>query len=185
MTKSLLPESLKDKSNLALEECMKEALDIDITKFMKTPVQGVKDELLPVLAKEAHILGVEGWNIAQTRREKENLIIDSVMLHAKKGSKPSIENAFQSLGIEAEVKEWFKYGGKIGHFRLELIKISNRAFASNLEKQIYEVIKSYKPARALLDKINYFVCNKGFIYTGARLKAIEKSTVKTMEAVIL
>ena len=35
MSKSLLPASLQDKNNLALEKCINSALDIDVKKFMK------------------------------------------------------------------------------------------------------------------------------------------------------
>ena len=184
MTNSLLPKSIQDKSNIALEECIKQAFDIDVTKFMVTPVQNANDALLPILAKENHILGVEGWNLAANRKQKENLIINSVKLHSEKGSKPSIVNALKQLNIDAKIQEWFEYSGKIGHFQFELINIFERSFTEELAKQINEVIKAYKPKRAILDKINYFICNKGFLYTLSRCETLHKTVLKTQGAVI-
>lgn len=181
---SLLPKSLQDKSNLAIEECIKTALDIDITKFMVTPVQNVNDDLLPVLAKENHILGVEGWNLAEKRKQKENLIINSTQLHSKKGSKPSIINALKQLNIEAEIQEWFNYDGKIGHFQFDLIKIYDRSFTNVFEKLILETINAYKPARAVLDLINYYICSKGFIYINSRIKTLETVSIMTKGVII-
>ena len=182
--KSLLPEALKDKSNLAIEECIKTALDIDVKKFMPAPVQNVSDDLLPVLAEENHIMGAEGWNLTANRRQKENLIRNSVKLHAEKGSKPSIERALKMLNIEAKIQEYWEYSGKIGHFQFELINIFERKFTDELAAEIIEVIKAYKPARAIVDKINYFICNKGFIYALSRLQTLNKTVLKTQGAVI-
>ena len=181
---SLLPKSLQDKSNLAIEECIKTALDIDVTKFMVTPVENVSDKLLPVLAKENHIVGVEGWNLAQNRQQKEALIINSIMLHAQKGSKLSIVNALKQLNIEAKLQEYWEYQGKIGHFQFELINIFERSFTFELAKQITEVIKAYKPARAVLDKLNYFICNKGYLYASSRVKTLENVVIKTKETIL-
>ncbi len=176
---SLLPKTMRDKSNLAIEECIKTALDIDVTKFMVAPVENVSDELLPILAKERHITGVEGWNLAQNRKQKEALIINSVLLHAQKGSMPSIVNALKQLNIEAKLQEYWEYQGKIGHFQFELINIFERSFTFELAKQITEVINAYKPARAILDKLNYFICNKGYLYAVSRVKTLEKTVLKT------
>lgn len=182
--KSLLPKSIQDSSNLAIEECIKQAFDIDVTKFMPVPVQNVSDDLLPILAKESHITGIEGWNLTANRKQKEDLIINSVELHSKKGSKPSVIEALKKLNIDAEISEWFEYSGKIGHFKFDLINIFERSFTYELGKRISEVIHAYKPARAILDKIEYYICNKGYVYSNFRVKTLNKTILKTQGAVL-
>lgn len=71
---SLLPYSYQDKNNLALENCIKQALDIDAAGLMIFPVENTPDFLLPYLAKEFHITNYEGWILADTTEKKQNLI---------------------------------------------------------------------------------------------------------------
>ena len=126
---------------------------------------------------------IEGWNLAADRKQKEDLIINSIKLHAKKGTEKSVIEALKKLNIDAEILEWFEYGGKIGHFQFELVNIFDRSFTYELMKRISEVIRSYKRSTALLDKLNYFICNKGFIYASSRLKTLNKTVLKTKGAV--
>ena len=66
---SLLPQVLQDKHNLALESCMKEAFKIDLKKLLLCPVENVNETLLPILGKENHIMGYEGWNLQSDNRQ--------------------------------------------------------------------------------------------------------------------
>lgn len=182
MSESLLPIAIQDAHNVALEECIKESLNIDLKKFMLVPIENVNENLLPFLAKEAHITGYEGWNLAKTHEQKVNLIKNSFLLHAKKGTMETMLNALINLNVEADIKEWQDYGGRIGHFKVEFLNIFNRGLDENFEKEIVEVIKNYKPLTRILDTISYFLCSKGQIYTGVRLQSLEKVIIRTKEA---
>ena len=179
MSKSLLPVTLQDKNNLALEKCINAALDINIKKFMKYPVENLSDELLEELAHENHILGFEGWNLAQTRKQKENLIKNSLISHAKKGSIPSVKEALANLGMEAEIEEFFEYQGRPAHFKVRFLNIYDRSLNEKLEKEIIELINNYKPATRKLDVINYFLCSKAKCFYYTRIKSIEKTKIAT------
>ncbi len=179
MSKSLLPASLQDKNNLALEKCINSALDIDVKKFMKYPVENLSDELLEELARENHIMGFEGWNLAKTRKQKENLIKNSIISHAKKGSIPSIKEALSNLGMEAEIEEYFEYQGRPSHFKVRFLNIYDRSLDKKLEKEIIELINNYKPATRKLDVINYFLCSKAKCFYFTRIKSSEKTTIST------
>lgn len=183
-SQSLLPYVLQDKHNLALENCMKEAFKVDLKKLLLCPVENVDETLLPILAKEGHIMGYEGWNLAKTNEQKQNLIKNSVQLHAKKGSMPTLKEALQTLNIEAEIKEWDEYNGRIGHFRVEFLNIYDRGLDDNFEAEIKEMIKNYKPLTRILDVINYFLCSKAKVYVGARLKTLETTAIKTKKVQI-
>ena len=52
---SLLPKNLQDESFLALEECVKTSLDIDIKKIMTSIVDYLPENILSVLAEQFSI----------------------------------------------------------------------------------------------------------------------------------
>lgn len=181
---SLLPIAVQDLNNLTLENCFKKLMDIDIKKFIIYPIENLEEEKLAILAKEFHCLGLEGWNLCTTKEQKQNLIINSLPNHAKKGSIPSIKNALENLGITCAIKEFFEYNGRIGHFKIEFLNIFDRGLDENFEKNIKGLINHYKPKSRILDSINYFLCSRGFLFAYARNKTIETAMIKTREVIL-
>ncbi|MCD8024759.1 MAG: phage tail protein [Candidatus Gastranaerophilales bacterium] len=175
---SLLPEIMQDTHNLALEECIKKELVIDIKPFMIYPIENLPDDKLLYLAKEFHVTGYEGWNLAQTRAQKINLIKNSLVMHSLKGTKKSILNALSSLGIEAEITE---IEARPSHFTVKFLNIKDRGLTEEFEKEIMEVINNYKPLTRILDKINYYLMQAAMLYTGARFKTLETVIVSSIE----
>ncbi|MCD7780410.1 MAG: phage tail protein I [Candidatus Gastranaerophilales bacterium] len=183
-TDSLLPKSMQDSNNLALEECIKEAVNVDVKKLMVYPIENANENLLPILAKEFHVLGAEGWNIVSTKKEKQNLIINSIAKHAKKGCINSITEALNTIDIEASILEFWQYAGRPAHFMVEFLNIYDRNFTSELEEMLEKMIKAYKPASRILDKINYFLCSKGLLYASSSIRSTEKTILATKEVIL-
>lgn len=184
MTKSLLPIGVQDKNNIALEECIKLAFNIDIKELMVTPIENVNEKILPILAKQEHVLGAEGWNLAETKQEKQNLIINSFEKHAKKGSIPSIIDALKNIAIEAKISEFWEYSGRPAHFAIEFLNLYKQGLNDQFEKQLVDMINAYKPATRVLDYIHYFLCSIGKLYISTHLKNFETVIVKTNGAIL-
>lgn len=182
--KSLLPVCMRDKNNLALENCIKTALSIDIKKLVFHPVQNINENFLSQFAKENHIQGFEGWNLVQTKQEKQTLIENSLKIHAEKGTKSSVINSLAKLKIEAKIAEFWEYGGRPAHFIVEFLNIFDRGLTAELEKSIKEMINTYKPAARILDGINYFLCSTANIYTVSTLKTSEEIIISTNEVIL-
>lgn len=184
MQNSLLPENYKDTNNLVLEECIRQVLNVDLKKVMIYPIENAKEEILPYLAKENHIMGFEGWNLAQTKKEKQDLIKNALILHAKKGTKNAIQEALKRININSEILEFWKYGGRPGHYKINFLQIYERGLTEDLENEIMEMIKNYAPKSRILDYINYFLSSLGKIYISSNNKTTEKVIITTKEAVI-
>ena len=182
---SMLPKSVQDTNNLALEKCVKTAFYIDTNDVLLYPLEGVNKKFLSILAKEFHIKGWEGWNFTANEDEKRELLVKSLEKHSKKGSFPSIEEILLDFGIEAKVQEFREYGGRIGHYILKFINLYGRSLTAELEETISKIIKSYAPKSRILDYINYFICSPGLVYISYRTSIIDKTTVRTNGAVIL
>ena len=82
------------------------------------------------------------------------------------------------------MQEFWEYGGKIGHFMFEFLNIKKKEFNEIVESQIIQLINAYKPKTRILDKINYYLSNDGFLYVSARVRSFETVTISTREAVI-
>lgn len=79
-------------------------------------------------------------------------------MHRQKGTKQGCERALATLGIEAQIDEWFEYGGRPGTFRVvakatfDLIGDPTLPFLSlELRDQVTRVLKWAKPVRAHFD----------------------------------
>ena len=184
MNKSLLPSALQDSNNLALEKCIQEAFKVDMTRFLIKPYENINEDLLPILAKEEHITGYEGWNLAKTKQDKINVISSSMEKNIKKGSIPSIKQALANIGIEAKISEFWEYAGRPAHFQIEFINLFQNGLDEELEKSIFELVKQYKPVTRILDNINFCLCNIAELYVSTYIFTTEKTTIKTKGAVI-
>ena len=181
---SLLPEALRDEHNLAIENCIKTELDIDLKDFLVTPYERLSGDLLQYMAKEAHVTGYEGWNLALTEKEKRNLIINSFSTHSKKGTKKSIEEAISALNMEINLLEFWEYGGRPAHFKVNFLNLYDRGLDDELPEQIIKIINAYKPASRILDAVIFYLCSLCALYVITHIKTTETITVRTKGEVI-
>lgn len=151
MAKSLLPYIMQDKNNLALENCMKQAFSVDAKQFLVYPLENAKEELLPYLAKELHTLGFEGWNFANTPELKRNLLANSLRNHFLKGTIPGIQQFLKTIGLDAEIQEWFEYGGRPARFRVFIE--SDSAIDQEAIDLLFQGISCYKNQRSIFDNV--------------------------------
>jgi phage tail P2-like protein len=103
--------------------------------------------LLPWLA---WALSVDEWDEQWSEVQKRNAIDASVYLHRHKGTPAAVQRAVDLVFNDAEVQEWFDYGGQPFHFRV----ISEGAFTSERDYQrLIRLIESAKNARSWLEAI--------------------------------
>jgi len=156
MIKELLPPSLaKDKNIQALTQALDkelEKIENQIINVLILPrIDQIQDEeLLDLLAWQFHI---EGYELAKNIEEKRNLIKRAIELHRYKGTKYAIKEVLRALGLEGEVKEWFEYGGKPYHFRVNIFA-KNKLVEPEREKKLLKLIEEYKNVRSKLEKVS-------------------------------
>jgi phage tail P2-like protein len=68
-------------------------------------VETVPAAFLPELARQFHVMGLEGWRFAETEAERRALIREAIALHRKKGTPWAIRRALAQIGVEAEIVE--------------------------------------------------------------------------------
>lgn len=146
---SLLPYAMQDESNLALEECINHALDIDMTNFLTTIVDNLSDAVLYEKAKMFHITGIEGWNDCKTRAERESLVKNAIRIHRSKGTVSSIKSRLN--GTVIEYHSWQEYGGIPNHFRIKVL--TEEMLDVQTYKKILTAVEEFKRLSSKQDKI--------------------------------
>lgn len=113
------------------------------------------EHLLPWLA---WAFSVDVWDARWPEEYRRRVVKDAIPLHREKGTRAGCKRALAALGIEADIEEWFEYGGKPYTFRvvakptLDLIGDPTLPFLSlELRDQVTRVLKWAKPVRAHFD----------------------------------
>lgn len=102
------------------------------------------------LAEQFHILGPEGWESAASVEQRRALLKSACALHRRKGTKWSIVRALGILGLDADIEEWFEYGGEPHYFRV--IIDGTDSGAPDLARAIRTAIE-WKNARSHLEVV--------------------------------
>ncbi|UYF99335.1 phage tail protein I [Halomonas sp. GD1P12] len=109
--------------------------------------QECPERLLPWLA---WAMSVDEWDAEWSEQQKRNAIDAAVYLHRHKGTAAAVQRAVDLVFDDAEVQEWFDYGGEPFHFRV----VSEGAFTSSRDYQrLTRLIESSKNARSWLEAI--------------------------------
>lgn len=178
---SLLPAVLQDESNLAIEKCAFKALDVDVAPYMIWLVDRVDARLLPLLAKEFHVEGDEGWNFCKNEQEQRELIKAAIPLHRYKGTAKAVLRVLEILKIEGSLQQWFEYDGIPFHFRLSL-KIFDRALDEETEETLLRLVNIFKNKRSILDLIDTWLSSKAQSTVFCRVLCGEVITVRPRQS---
>lgn len=119
------------------------------------------DSVLLHLLWENHLLKKsEGLALANSKKERADLIRASIQLHRYKGTPYAIERALKAVKIKGKTEEWFEYDGEPYHFWVEL-SLNQKL---NDLKLIREMIMEYKNVRSWFEGFVIAALEQGFWY---------------------
>ena len=120
-------------------------------KIPQLSTWGHIDELseaeLDALAKELNILWYDATADISAKRE---IIKNSDMVYKKLGTKWAVENVIETYFGEGNIKEWFEYDGKPGHFE---VHSTNPSVSNEKVAEFLSLLSKVKRASAKLDSI--------------------------------
>lgn len=163
MIKELTPNSIKELQYLVdtFDTSFEDIKDKIKNVLIYSRIDEIEDEnILDLLAWQFHI---EGYDKAQNIQEKKNLIKNAIELHRHKGTPYAIKKVFESLGILAELQEWFEYNGEPYKFKVLMISIIQD---EDTYKKLVELINEYKNVRSWLDNISFHREYSNSVYCG-------------------
>lgn len=157
----------------AFHDIVKKRLDdIDKSIALVNMIDTVPAVALPLLARQFHAMGFEGWRFASTDAERRKLLRKSIELHRFKGTPWSIKEALRTIGYDhVEFQEgvdkvldgtWVLDGsvtlGSEGwaKFRAFVWVDDLLAITTEISDLIVGIILEYKPARCHLMDITFY-----------------------------
>lgn len=121
-----LPAALREDPSVsalaeaAAEELAKRPEEIDRLRIYPA-VDRLEEPLLDILA---HDFKVDWWDANYSLKEKRRTLAGSWRVHKLLGTKAAVETAISAIYPETKVREWFEYGEKPYHFRID-VNVSN------------------------------------------------------------
>ena len=109
---------------------------------------------LDALAEELHISWYEK---SASRDVKISIIKDSDIVHAKMGTNWAAMRVINTYFGEGKIVDWFDYGGKPHHFKIET---ANQEILKEKEAAFLRILAAVKRKSAVLDAIQ-LVCDGG------------------------
>jgi len=125
--------------------------------------------LLP-LAEQFHVMGIEGWNLAETPEQQRRLIKDSIAMHRIKGTPRALHTLVQRLGFgRIQIQEGigklnydgaYTYNGHMVHgdphaWPIYRVILLDRALTNEQAQALRRALAAYAPARCLLAGLDY------------------------------
>lgn len=118
----LLPISLTyDPVTVAMFEAtiiqLQEIYEDAVLLFDLVNIDNLPEELLDLIAFEKH---VDFYDSKLSIEQKRNLIKKSISWHRQKGTRWAVEEIVSIIYSNAQVFEWFEYGGEPYRFKIEI-----------------------------------------------------------------
>lgn len=110
-------------------------------------IENCSDEILDALAIEMRVIA---YNESLSHAKKVELIKNSFIQWSEAGTTKSLEDIAAIIFENASIVEWYEYGGKPSHFKIQTTNPS--VTGSELEK-LKEVVKDYKRLGTTLDEV--------------------------------
>jgi len=148
----LLPRSLSqdpillaiaEAVEIQLKQAYQEAEDI----YNLVDIDKMPEALLDLLAYEKH---VDFYEVRLPVEQKRELIKASIKWHRKKGTRGAVEDVVSIIYKNAQVFEWFEYGGEEYRFKIEV----EEPFIANEDmKRLKRMVEATKNKRSWLEYV--------------------------------
>lgn len=172
---SLLPENLGDLER-DLDAAIARMEDIEIPISTLWDPWNCPIELLPWLA---WAVSVDSWRSHWSEDVKRRTVANSLDLHRIKGTRPAVELAIESLGLDYRLLEWFQESPKAepGTFKLD-VYIEDDSYSATNNAELEQVINDAKNARSHLRKINLNLSSRGTVFLGCSNFSGEETEIR-------
>lgn len=166
----LLPASIRDDAQMtaAAEVLDRQFAVVDPRVplvLIWSRIDVMAEPLLSNLAYQLHLEGYEGWHLAETLEQKRALLKESIILHFRKGTRWSVERAFELLDMRGIITEWWEAPDDPYFFPYEFdIDIEAvRPITEQLHRDLIELVFALKNVRSHLRKYRIHLTNQGKI----------------------
>jgi len=142
----------------------------DLSPLLVYLVDTVRDDLLVHLADQFHVMGIEGWNLAETPAQQRRLIKESIAMHRMKGTPRALYALVERLGFgRIQIQEGIgklHYDGQHAYnahmlygdphaWPIYRIVMLDCALTNDQAAALRKALAAYAPARCKLAALDY------------------------------
>ncbi|MBI4835934.1 MAG: phage tail protein I [Candidatus Abawacabacteria bacterium] len=161
----LVPDGIKDQSTIEYNKLLDRIAELDLSTLLVYIIDNVNASALPHLAEQFHVMGNEGWLLADTEAKKRSLVKTAIDRHRYKGTKYAILQVLEVLNMEGGVQEWFEYAGDPYYFKV-FVNLFDRGLDDNTANLLLKLIEEQKNVRSWLDVLIIYLSNLSYIHIG-------------------
>ena len=121
----------------------------------------LSEEVIDLLAWQWHVDFYEPSMRIETKRQ---LVRESIAWHRIKGTKAAVEKMTQTVFKGGVITEWFEYGGKPYHFRIDVLNAPN--MTEENRGRLLAVVNASKNTRSWLDELRFQRETRNIVYFG-------------------
>jgi hypothetical protein len=151
-TRLPLPPGIDDGRFRAFAAAMDQQFGVlrdALPRLLVYRLPGVDASLLPHLAWQFHVMGVEGWDLAVDEQARRELVRDAWELHRFKGTPWAVKHAIASaLRLSVEIEEDGREG-RWARYQMD----SGRVLGRDEVARVLAAAQAWGPARARLRRI--------------------------------
>ena len=104
MTDRLAPDVIALDPRLGpLAEATQRIEQLPLDGLLTYLIETVPAAYLPELARQFHVMGIEGWIFTADDADRRRLIRESIALHRKKGTPWAVKEALKQVGFEVDI----------------------------------------------------------------------------------
>lgn len=160
-----LPESLnRDNLREVAETIDKHMHELDMLSELCSiypRIDELSSALIDALAVQFH---VDFYDMALPLETRRALVKNSIRWHMKKGTKGAVQEIVRTVFSTGVVTEWYEYGGKPYHFRVDLLT-ELRLSPENIATLV-QAVGTVKNVRSWLDYLGFSRKLKSTVYYG-------------------
>jgi phage tail P2-like protein len=158
----LPPSATENERQLSLAADRATALPVDVRDVWSP--EACPSQILPWLA---WAFGVESWDVTWTDQQKRAAIAASLPVKRVKGTIGAVRKAVASMGLQAEVVEWFNQLPPGNPYTYDLIIEAEQAgFGEPQFRLLLDLVDRTKNVRSHLDELILQVVSHSTLYTG-------------------
>ncbi len=176
----LLPQFMRDDTNAKAfayavqSQIVKVSLAIEHAKLYSR-IDTLSEEILDELAWQFNVVEYSNEYDISIKRE---LIKGCMELHYKRGTVDAVEEVVHKIFGDAEVEEWFNYGGSPYHFK---IRTSNTGATDTMIQEITRLVKDTQSVRAYLEEVVIEIIQSMNLYVGCRVIIMDDVSLRTTD----
>lgn len=128
---------------------------LDLSVLLVYLIDLVGADLLPLLAEQFHVMGDEGWLLANTDEQRRELIRRAIELHRYKGTVWAVKEVLHVLNVDVELLEWWQQQPAATPYTFALTAWVNDnllpgkpVLSAELYERLRRMVEMVKPARA-------------------------------------